>query len=98
MDGEVPARPRRRKRQSLAARRNGSGVPLPARRRPGFTWDRGNGYQADSVIPDSRIDYILVGLPRHGQGKVRSARVAGARPIKDVWPSDHFAVVADVQE
>src|SRR5439155_1275107 len=31
---------------------------------PGFTWDRGNGYQASSIVPDSRIDYILVGPHR----------------------------------
>jgi endonuclease/exonuclease/phosphatase family metal-dependent hydrolase len=65
---------------------------------PGFTWDHRNGYQADSVIPDSRIDYILVGLPRHGRGKVRSAHLTGAAPVEGVWPSDHFAVVADVEQ
>jgi endonuclease/exonuclease/phosphatase family metal-dependent hydrolase len=65
---------------------------------PGFTWDHRNGYQSYSVIPDSRIDYVLVGLPQHGRGKVRSAALAGAAPVDDVWPSDHFAVVADLQE
>jgi len=65
---------------------------------PGFTWDHRNGYQAGSVIPDSRIDYVLAGLPRHGRGKVRSAGLAGAVPVGDVWPSDHFAVVAELQD
>jgi endonuclease/exonuclease/phosphatase family metal-dependent hydrolase len=65
---------------------------------PGFTWDRRNGYQAGSMIPDSRIDYVLVGLHRHGRGKVRSAALAGAEPVDGVWPSDHFAVVADLQD
>ncbi len=65
---------------------------------PGFTWDHRDGYQADSVIPDSRIDYVLVGLPRHGRGKVRSVALAGTGPVADVWPSDHFAVVADLHE
>jgi endonuclease/exonuclease/phosphatase family metal-dependent hydrolase len=65
---------------------------------PGFTWDLRNGYQARSVIPDSRIDYVLVGLPRKGLGRVRSVRVAGNAPVADVWPSDHFAVAADLQE
>jgi endonuclease/exonuclease/phosphatase family metal-dependent hydrolase len=64
---------------------------------PGFTWDNRNGYQAGSVIPDSRIDYILVGLPRDGRGRVRSVTLAGTAPVQDVWPSDHFAVVADLQ-
>jgi endonuclease/exonuclease/phosphatase family metal-dependent hydrolase len=65
---------------------------------PGFTWDHRNGYQADSVIPDSRIDYILVGLPRQGRGKVRSVQLVGTAPVDDIWPSDHFAVVADLQQ
>jgi len=65
---------------------------------PGFTWDHRNGYQAGSVIPDSRIDYVLAGLPRQGRGKVRSAGLAGAVPVGDVWPSDHFAVVAELQD
>jgi endonuclease/exonuclease/phosphatase family metal-dependent hydrolase len=64
---------------------------------PGFTWDRRNSYQADTVLPDSRIDYLLVGLHRNGHGRVLSARLAGATPVEDVWPSDHFAVVADLQ-
>jgi endonuclease/exonuclease/phosphatase family metal-dependent hydrolase len=65
---------------------------------PGFTWDLRNGYQGDSLIPDSRIDYILVGLPRQGHGRVESVRLAGAAPVDGVWPSDHFAVVADLRE
>lgn len=64
---------------------------------PGFTWDLRNGYQANSVIPDSRIDYVLVGLPRDGRGRVESARLAGTAPVAGVWPSDHFAVVADLR-
>jgi endonuclease/exonuclease/phosphatase family metal-dependent hydrolase len=64
---------------------------------PGFTWDRRNGYQADTVLPDSRIDYILIGLHRHGRGRVLSTRLAGTAPVDDVWPSDHFAVVTDLQ-
>jgi len=64
---------------------------------PGFSWDLRNGYQADSVIPDSRIDYVLVGLPRQGRGRVESVRLAGTAPVDGVWPSDHFAVVADLR-
>ena len=64
---------------------------------PGFTWDLRNGYQAGSVIPDSRIDYVLVGLPRQGRGRVRAVRLAGTAPVGGVWPSDHYAVVADLQ-
>jgi hypothetical protein len=63
---------------------------------PGFTWDRRNGYQGGSRLPDSRIDYILAGLPGRGQARVRSARLAGTAPVDGVWPSDHFAVVAEL--
>lgn len=63
---------------------------------PGFTWDLRNPYQADSLIPSSRIDYVLVGLPRQGRGRVTSVRLAGTAPVDGVWPSDHFAVVADL--
>jgi len=65
---------------------------------PGFTWDLRNGYQAKSVIPDSRIDYVLVGLTTQGRGRVESVRLAGTAPVDGVWPSDHFAVVADLRE
>jgi endonuclease/exonuclease/phosphatase family metal-dependent hydrolase len=65
---------------------------------PGFTWDRRNAYQAQSVIPDSRIDYILVGPPRGDHGRVLSLRIAGDEPVNEVWPSDHFAVVADLAD
>lgn len=65
---------------------------------PGFTWDHRNGYQAGTVLPDSRIDYILSGLPRQGLGKVRWAGLGGTAPVDGVWPSDHFAVVADLNQ
>jgi endonuclease/exonuclease/phosphatase family metal-dependent hydrolase len=67
-------------------------------RDPGFTWDRRNPYQEHTVIPDSRLDYVLVGLPRKDRGQVRSARLAGDGPAGDVWPSDHFAVVAELAD
>jgi endonuclease/exonuclease/phosphatase family metal-dependent hydrolase len=63
---------------------------------PGFTWDRRNGYLAASMIPDSRIDYVLAGPPQRGRGQLRSARLAGDAPVGGVWPSDHFAVVAEL--
>jgi endonuclease/exonuclease/phosphatase family metal-dependent hydrolase len=67
-------------------------------RDPGFTWDLRNPYQDDSLIPDSRIDYIMVGLPWEGRGRVESVRLAGNAPVRGVWPSDHFAVVADLNQ
>jgi endonuclease/exonuclease/phosphatase family metal-dependent hydrolase len=65
---------------------------------PGFTWDRRNGYRANSIVPDSRIDYVLVGPHRQGRGRVLSAGLAGTAPVDGVWPSDHFAVVAELQQ
>jgi endonuclease/exonuclease/phosphatase family metal-dependent hydrolase len=65
---------------------------------PGFTWSHRNGYQSSSLIPDSRIDYVLVGLHRGGRGRIRSAALAGDAPVEGVWPSDHFAVAADLHE
>jgi endonuclease/exonuclease/phosphatase family metal-dependent hydrolase len=64
---------------------------------PGFTWDHRNGYLANSIVPDSRIDYILVGPPRQGRSRVRSAGLAGTAPVDGTWPSDHFAVVAELE-
>jgi endonuclease/exonuclease/phosphatase family metal-dependent hydrolase len=65
---------------------------------PGFTWDRRNGYQRHSVIPDSRIDYALVGLPQEDRGRVEAVRLGGDAPVDGVWPSDHFAVIADLSD
>jgi endonuclease/exonuclease/phosphatase family metal-dependent hydrolase len=64
---------------------------------PGFTWDRRNGYQANSIVPDSRIDYVLLGPHRQRRGRVLSARLGGTAPVDGVWPSDHFAVVAELE-
>jgi endonuclease/exonuclease/phosphatase family metal-dependent hydrolase len=65
---------------------------------PGFTWDRRNAYQSHTVIPDSRIDYVLVGLPRPDLGRVEAVRLAGDVPVDGVLGSDHFAVVADLAD
>jgi endonuclease/exonuclease/phosphatase family metal-dependent hydrolase len=65
---------------------------------PGYSWARRNGYQADNPLPDCRIDYVLAGLPRAGRGRVVSARLAGTEPVNGVWPSDHFAVVAEFED
>jgi endonuclease/exonuclease/phosphatase family metal-dependent hydrolase len=64
---------------------------------PGLTWDHRNGYLANSIVPDSRIDYILTGPSMQGRGRVRSAGLAGTTPVDGTWPSDHFAVVAEIE-
>ena len=64
----------------------------------GITWSRGNPHAAVTGEPDARIDYVLVGTPRAGGAAlVESARVVGDRPRDGIWPSDHAAVVADLQ-
>ena len=37
-------------------------------------------------------------LARQGRGRVRSVSLAGTAPVDGVWPSDHFAVVAELQQ
>lgn len=63
----------------------------------GITWSRANPHAAVSGEPDARIDYVLVGPPRKGgAARVTGVRLAGDRPRGGVWPSDHAAVVADL--
>lgn len=73
---------------------------------PGHTWDHRNLYLAEDPYPDARIDYVLVGPARAGRGRVRGVRLAGDAAVSlpaeaagaGVWPSDHFAVVADLAD
>ncbi|MFD8201484.1 endonuclease/exonuclease/phosphatase family protein [Streptomyces sp. NPDC059701] len=67
---------------------------------PRGTWDTANPYvsRADGE-PSIRIDYVHVGPPGPGGlGAVRAVRRAGAGPVAGVWPSDHAAVVADLDD
>jgi endonuclease/exonuclease/phosphatase family metal-dependent hydrolase len=64
---------------------------------PGFTYDRRNTYALRAREPSRRIDYAFVRGPgKHLVGEPLSARVAMDQPVGDVWPSDHFALVADI--
>lgn len=63
---------------------------------PGWTWDRRNPHVAEHGVPSARIDYVLVGLRGSGRGRVERVGLAGTGPHGGVWPSDHFAVVADL--
>ncbi|MEV5549587.1 endonuclease/exonuclease/phosphatase family protein [Streptomyces sp. NPDC052309] len=64
---------------------------------PSVTWDRANPYVSDNGEPGARIDYVHVGPPGPGGlGRVRAVRRAGDGPVDGVWPSDHAAVVADL--
>jgi endonuclease/exonuclease/phosphatase family metal-dependent hydrolase len=65
---------------------------------PGWTWDRKNPHVEETGEPSARIDYVLVGPPRDGRsGRVKRVQVAGGEPIDGVWPSDHAAVVVELE-
>jgi endonuclease/exonuclease/phosphatase family metal-dependent hydrolase len=64
---------------------------------PGYTYDRRNPCALRSHEPSNRIDYIFVrGPDAHLRGEPIAARLALDEPVDGVWPSDHFAVVADI--
>jgi endonuclease/exonuclease/phosphatase family metal-dependent hydrolase len=63
----------------------------------GYTYDRKNPYALRSREPSRRIDYIFVrGPDGHLRGEPLSAELAMNEPVDGVWPSDHFAVVAEI--
>ena len=64
---------------------------------PGYTYDRRNPYALRSHEPSGRIDYVFVrGPDAYLRGEPVAARLALDQPAGGVWPSDHFAVVADI--
>jgi endonuclease/exonuclease/phosphatase family metal-dependent hydrolase len=65
---------------------------------PWATWDTRNPYVARTGCPNARIDYVHVAPPGpDGLGRVRTARRAGDGPVEGVWPSDHAAVVVELE-
>ncbi|MBA3503661.1 MAG: endonuclease/exonuclease/phosphatase family protein [Myxococcota bacterium] len=63
----------------------------------GYTYDRKNPYALRSHEPSARFDYVFVrGPDRVSRGEPISTRLALNEPVDGVWPSDHFAVVADL--
>jgi endonuclease/exonuclease/phosphatase family metal-dependent hydrolase len=64
---------------------------------PGFTFDRRNPFAALSHEPPRRIDYIYVrGPDRSLRGEPLTCELAFTESRADIWPSDHFGVVADI--
>jgi hypothetical protein len=58
----------------------------------GHTWARTNPWTARALLPDKRIDYILVGWPRRGgAGHVLRCSIEGVEPFDGFVPSDHYA-------
>jgi endonuclease/exonuclease/phosphatase family metal-dependent hydrolase len=65
---------------------------------PGYTWSNDNPFAARDLEADRRIDYVLVGWRKErGAGHVVGARVAAIDPVAGVYPSDHYAVVAELR-
>jgi len=65
---------------------------------PGFTWDNENPYVAEILEPNRRIDYILAGMPRErGAGHIVGCEVVAKDPVNDVYPSDHYGVLAQLR-
>ncbi|MBY8881473.1 endonuclease/exonuclease/phosphatase family protein [Actinacidiphila acidipaludis] len=65
---------------------------------PSATWSPANPHVAAGFEPGVRVDYIHVGPPpADGLGSVLAVRRAGDTPVAGTWPSDHFAVLADLR-
>lgn len=63
----------------------------------GLTWSNRNPYARAWFEPDRRIDYVFVGHPAAGGlGRVERCRVVACEPEGNVWPSDHFGVLAEL--
>jgi endonuclease/exonuclease/phosphatase family metal-dependent hydrolase len=64
---------------------------------PGFTYARTNPYALRSREYSKRIDYIYVRGPgKHLVGEPLHCELAMNEPTDGIWPSDHYAVVADI--
>jgi endonuclease/exonuclease/phosphatase family metal-dependent hydrolase len=64
----------------------------------GTTWSKSNNSAAWAPWPNRRIDYIFVAQPRlDGAGTIEHCIVVCNEKVDDVWPSDHFGVLAHVR-
>jgi endonuclease/exonuclease/phosphatase family metal-dependent hydrolase len=64
----------------------------------GATWSKSNHFAAWAPWPNRRIDYILVAQPRlDGAGTIEHCNVVCNEKVDDIWPSDHFGVLARVR-
>lgn len=66
---------------------------------PGHTWSRDNPHAAEALWPRRRLDYVFVAWPRPKPlGNPLSAELAGVRPHDGMVPSDHYAVVVELDD
>ena len=65
---------------------------------PGYTWENTNPYAAEVLEPNRRIDFIFTGMPvKRGAGHIVSCKVAASAAVDGIWPSDHYAVLAELR-
>lgn len=66
---------------------------------PGLTWSNRNPHAALDQEPERRLDYVLSGFHGPtGRGRPVECRVVANEPVAGVWPSDHFGVLAVLQD
>jgi endonuclease/exonuclease/phosphatase family metal-dependent hydrolase len=65
----------------------------------GDTWSAENPLvPRKAVYPNRRLDYITTTAPRlRNHGSFKSCFLAGIDPVDGTQPSDHYAVVAEVE-
>jgi endonuclease/exonuclease/phosphatase family metal-dependent hydrolase len=65
---------------------------------PGHTWSNSNPWATQLLWPDRRIDYIFSAAPRvGGAGHPMDAELLGRAPVNNTYPSDHYALRADLR-
>lgn len=66
---------------------------------PGHTWTRDNPHSADAQWPRRRLDYVFVSWPRpKPTGNPLTSALAGRQAHDGVVPSDHYAVVVELDD
>ena len=66
--------------------------------RSGATYSYANPWAQHLLWPDRRIDYIFTATGRRGgAGHPLAADVLGQHPVGGTYPSDHYAVQADIR-
>lgn len=66
---------------------------------PGWTWDRCNPAVWATGEPDARCDYVFIGYRPNNKSApcVRHVFLAGNERVDGAWPSDHAAVIAELE-
>ena len=65
---------------------------------PGYTWSNDNPWSTQLLWPNRRIDYIFSAAPRRGgAGHPVGAVLLGTHPVNGTYPSDHYALQADLR-